>query len=121
MITQRLQAVATIAGVFFLIVMVLLLRKNQIALKYALLWLFSGVVMLLLALFPGLLDSFARVLGVYDPVNALFAVLLMCGLLVMISLTGIVSRQKREIVRLAQELSLLENRVQTMESKQKEG
>ena len=73
MITQRLQTFATLAGIFFLVVMVLLLRKNQIALKYALLWLFSGAVMLALALFPGLLDSFSNLLGVYDPVNALFA------------------------------------------------
>ena len=37
----------------------------------------------------------------------------------MISLTGIVSKQKREIVRLVQELSLLEHRVRILEDKGK--
>ena len=116
MISSRMQIVAVMASVAFLAVLIALLRKNRLSLKYSLLWLFSGFVMLLLSLFPGLLDSFARLIGIYSSVNALFAVLLFCALMLLISITSIVSRQKAEIVRLAQEVSLLENRIRLLEA-----
>ena len=113
---MALSVPAVSPSVAFLAVLIALLRKNRLSLKYSLLWLFSGFVMLLLSLFPGLLDSFARLIGIYSSVNALFAVLLFCALILLISITSIVSRQKTEIVRLAQEVSLLENRIRHLEA-----
>ena len=118
MITQRLQWFAIIVGILFLVMMIELIRKNRVALKYALLWLFSGAVMLLLAIFPQLLNWLARLIGVYNPVNALFAVLLCCGLMLMISFSVIMSGNKKAIVRLTQEISLMENRIRQLEGKQ---
>jgi len=120
MITQRLQWFAIIVGILFLVMMIDLIRKNRVALKYALLWLFSGLLMLLLAIFPHLLDSMARMIGIYSPVNALFAVLLCCGLVLMISFSVIMSGNKKAIVRLTQEISLMENRIRELEGKQAE-
>ena len=118
MITQRLQWFAIVVGILFLVMMIELIRKNRVALKYALLWLFSGILLLLLAIFPQLLDSMARMIGIYSPVNALFAVLLCCGLVLMISFSVIMSGNKKAIVRLTQEMSLLENRIRRLEGKQ---
>lgn len=118
MITQRLQWFAIIVGILFLVMMIELIRKNRVALKYALLWLLSGVLMLLLAIFPQLLDRMARMIGIYSPVNALFAVLLSCGLVLMISFSVIMSGNKKAIVRLTQEISLMENRIRELEGKQ---
>lgn len=118
MITQRLQWFAIIVGILFLGMMIDLIRKNRVALKYALLWLLSGVLMLLLAIFPQLLDKMARLIGIYSPVNALFAVLLCCGLVLMISFSVIMSGNKKAIVRLTQEISLMENRIRELEGKQ---
>ena len=118
MITQRLQWFAIIVGILFLVMMIELIRKNRVALKYALLWLLSGVLMLLFAIFPQLLDRMARMIGIYSPVNALFAVLLSCGLVLMISFSVIMSGNKKAIVRLTQEISLMENRIRELEEKQ---
>ena len=118
MITQRLQWFAIIVGILFLVMMIELIRKNKVALKYALLWLLSGVLMLLFAIFPQLLDRMARMIGIYSPVNALFAVLLCCGLVLMISFSVIMSGNKKAIVRLTQEISLMENRIRELEGKQ---
>ena len=120
MITQRLQWFAIIVGVLFLVMMIDLIRKNRVALKYALLWLFSGLLMILLAIFPKILDRMARLVGIYSPVNALFAVLLCCGLVLMISFSVIMSGNKKSIVRLTQEISLLENRIRELEGKRAE-
>lgn len=115
MITTRLQICAIVLVLLFLAVIIWLLRKNQLSMKYSLLWIFSGILMLILALFPEVLDAFASLIGVYSSVNALFAVLLFCGLVLMISFTVIVSREKKEIVRLTQEISLLDERIRKQE------
>ena len=117
MITQRLHWFALIIGIVFLIMMIELIRKNRVSLKYALLWLFSGVILLLLAIYPKLLDRLARLIGVYSPVNALFAILLCCGMMLMISFSVIVSGNKKAIVRLTQEISLLEERIRELEKR----
>ena len=113
--TAMLQIVAVIAVLVFFIILISLLKKNKLALRYSLLWMLSGLVMLILALFPGLLDQFAHLIGVYSSVNALFAVLISCGLMLMISFTVIVSKEKREIVRLVQENAILEERIRRLE------
>lgn len=115
MITQRLQLFAIVVGVIFLVMMIELIRKNRVTLKYALLWLFSGLVLLVLAIFPQVLNWVAGLIGVYSPVNALFAILLCCGLVLMISFSVIVSGNKKAVVRLTQKISLLENRIRELE------
>lgn len=121
MISPKLQWSALVAGILFLVMMFELIRKNRVTLKYALLWLFSGVVMLLLAIFPQLLNILADAIGVYNPVNALFAIMLCCGLVLMISFSVIMSGNKKAIVRLTQAVSLLENRVRELEEREKAG
>lgn len=120
MITQRMQYFALALGIIFLLMMLELIRENKVELKYALLWLFSSIVMVLLAAFPGILNWMARLIGVYDPVNALFAIILGCVLLLMISFSIIVSGNKRAEVRMVQEISLLEKRVRELEARMKE-
>ncbi len=53
--------------------------------------------------------------------NALFAVILFCGMMLMISFTVIVSREKQEIVKMVQRIALLENRIRELENKDREG
>ena len=115
MISDRLQIFAIIMVACFFVSLIMLLKKGKLSLRYSLLWGFSGLLMLILAVFPGTLDWFARLIGVYSSVNALFAVILFCGMLLMISFTVIVSKEKQEIVRLVQKMALLENRIEALE------
>ena len=115
MITTRMQLCTIAAVLIFFFAIINLIKNRRLLLKYSLLWLFSGLAMLVLAVFPGLLDRFARLLGIYSSVNALFAVLIFCGLVVMISFTVIISRDNQQIVRLAQKTALLEKRIRELE------
>ena len=121
MITGRFQFFALAAAVLFFVLLVWLLKRNRLSLKYCLLWLLSGIIMLVLAVFPGVLDWFSHAIGIYSSVNALFAVILFCGMMLMISFTVIVSREKQEIVKMVQRIALLENRIRELEKKNGEG
>ena len=113
--SKTLQIFMLLAVALYFVLLVFFLRRKRINLKYTLLWIFSGVVMLLLALFPGILDRIAAMVGIASPVNALFAIALFCIIIILMSLTAIVSRLNNQLLQLAQANALLEQRVREME------
>lgn len=115
MIATRLRVLLLIAVCIYFIMVFCLLRRKTLNLKYTLLWLASGFVMLILALFPQLLQSFASLVGIYDPMNALFSLIIFCILIILMSLTAIVSKLNRKTKTLIQALALLEKRVRDSE------
>lgn len=115
MIATRLRVLLLIAVCIYFIMVFCLLRRKTLNLKYTLLWLASGSVMLILALFPQLLQSFASLVGIYDPMNALFSLIIFCILIILMSLTAIVSKLNRKTKTLIQALALLEKRVRDSE------
>ena len=115
MISIKLQAAMLIAvGLYFLIVLKLL-RQKTLNLKYTLLWLASGVIMLILAVFPQILGWFAALVGIYEPTNALFAFMFFCVIIILMSITAIVSKLNEKSKRLIQSVALLEKRVRELE------
>lgn len=106
-----------IAGYFTFLA--ILLKSKQLNLKYTLLWIFAGVFMLIFSLFPQLLDIFAKMVGIYQPTNALFAMMVFFGIIIMISLTSIVSKMNDKIKQMAQYIALLEKRLRDLEREKK--
>jgi len=106
MIPHPIQALAVLAALVYLLLIVLALRSSRMNVRQSLLWLTSGVVFLLISLFPNLLIRAGYGLGFIAPSNALF--LLWCLTLTMLvfyqSLTT--SRQSQEIRNLAQALAI---------------
>ncbi|MEY8233416.1 DUF2304 domain-containing protein [Oscillospiraceae bacterium 50-16] len=116
MISAKLQIAMLIAvGLYFLIVLKLLRRKT-LNLKYTLLWLASGAIMLMLAVFPKILGWFAALVGIYDPTNALFAFVFFCVVIILLSITAIVSKLNEKSKQIIQSIALLEKRVRELES-----
>lgn len=115
MISRTLQIVMILAVTVYFVLLFLLLKKRSLHLKYTLLWIFSGVLMLALAVFPHLLDWFAALIGIYEPTNALFSLIFFCIIIILMSLTAIVSKQNERTKRLAQVVALLEKRVRELE------
>lgn len=94
------------------------LKKRALALKYTLLWMVAGLMVLLVDLFPQLLMILVVVLGVELPVNGIFAICIFFMILLLISMTSIVSKQTDKIYHLTQYVASLEKRVREMEERQ---
>ncbi len=116
MITNRFQIIILIAVCIYFFVLIHLLKKRTLNLKYTLLWIFFGMIMLLLAVFPNLLNWASTTVGVYEPTNALFAIVFFCMIMILVSLTAIVSKMKERIKRLTQTIALMEKRLNEQES-----
>jgi hypothetical protein len=106
----RVQIVAVIASGALLIGVLELVRRRRMLERYALLWLFSAVVLLGLAVWRGALNVIAHAIGVIYPPNAIFVVAFGFVLLLLLHFSLAVSRLTDQTKVLAQRLALLEAR-----------
>lgn len=105
--------------VYFICIYILLIRKS-INLKYTLLWLATGVTLVLLVVFPNILYLLSKVTGVIDINNALFAVILFFILIILMSITAIVSKLKNQNKILIQKYAILEKRLKELENNKRQ-
>ncbi|HEY6316700.1 MAG TPA: DUF2304 domain-containing protein [Acidimicrobiia bacterium] len=112
--TTRFHVIAIILAMVTLVVIARLVRRGGLRSKYALLWLTTATVLVPLAVFPGLLDAYARAIGIHYPPTALLltAVALLFGVAFHVSWE--LSRTEVRLRRLAEEVALLVDATQTL-------
>ncbi len=106
----RIQIVGIIGAAALLLTILELVRRRRLLERYALLWLFAGVVLLGLAVWRGALEKLAALVGIASPPNALFFVAFAFVLLLLLHFSVAVSRLTDQSKVLAQRLALLEER-----------
>src|SRR5215213_8498320 len=112
----RIQLLA-IAGSGALLLLVLeLVRRRQLLERYALLWLFSAVVLLVLAVWRGLLDRVADSLGIAYAPNALFFLAFSAILVLLLHFSVAVSKLADQSKILAQRLAMADERLRRLEA-----
>jgi hypothetical protein len=105
----RVSVAAAIASVVLLLVVFELIRSRRLRERYALLWLLTGVVLLVLSVWRGGLNTIAGWFGVSGyPPAILFAVGFLFVFLVLLHYATVISRLSDQNVILAQRLALLE-------------
>jgi hypothetical protein len=112
----RLQILAVAASGVLLLVLLELVRRRRLLERYALLWLFSAGVLLLLSLWTGALKGLANLVHVDYAPNALFAVAFGFVLVLLLHFSLAVSRLTDQSKVLAQRLALLEERLHRQEA-----
>jgi hypothetical protein len=112
---NRLQIVAIVGAIGLLLFVLELVRRRALMERYALLWLFSAVVILGLAIWQDALTVVARQMGILSAPNALFFVALGFVLLLLLHFSAAMSRLTDQSKVLAQRQALLEQRLREME------
>jgi hypothetical protein len=108
----RVSVVATIAAVLLLLVIFELIRSRRLQERYALLWLLTGGVLLVLSAWRGGLNTIAGWFGVTGyPPAVLFAVGTLFILVVLLHYSTVISKLSDQNTILAQRLALLETRL----------
>lgn len=105
------------AGAGYLGLIFWLLKKKKLTVRYAIIWLASAAVLLVLALFPYLVLVATDLLGMAQPANLVFILVIGFMLLLLLSLSAIVSGFAEKIKRMAQKQALLEQRVRLLEDR----
>jgi len=111
----RLQIVAIVGAVGLLVFVLELVRRRALMERYALLWMFSSLVILGLAVWQDALTVIARQLGILSAPNALFFVALAFILLLLLHFSAAMSRLTDQSKVLAQRQAILEQRLSEVE------
>jgi len=105
----KVSIAATIASLLLLGVVFELIRSRRLRERYALLWVLTGIVLVVLSAWRGGLNTIAGWVGVETyPPAVLFAVALLFILAVLLHYSTVLSKVSDENVILAQRVALLE-------------
>jgi hypothetical protein len=111
MTSIRVSILGTAVAIVLLLVVFELIRSRRLRERYALLWLVTGLVLVILAAWRGGLNTIAGWVGVRSyPPAVLFAVGLLFVILVLLHYSTVISRLADQNTILAQRLALLESR-----------
>ena len=112
----KLQVLAIVGSAGLLFVILELVRQRRLLERYALLWLFSAVVLLALAVWRDFLEKISETIGIATPSNALFVIAFGFVLVLLLHFSIAVSRLADQSKVLAQRVALLEERLKRAEA-----
>ncbi|HVD86699.1 MAG TPA: DUF2304 domain-containing protein [Solirubrobacterales bacterium] len=114
-LTSQTRIVAAALALFFMLMILELIRRDRLQERYSVIWFIAGLGMLAGAAFPGLLEVVANLMGVRNTNVALFSIVLLLLLGLALNFSVIMSRQAAQITRLAQERAIEQARRQSAE------
>lgn len=102
-----------ISGLFSIIIIIFILyliKKENVNIKYSLVWLVLFILLLICLLIPGLLETITRILGFQTASNMVLSLLIAVLVIINIVNTVINSNQDKKIRLLIQEISILKKK-----------
>ena len=104
-------------AVIALILVINLVRTRKMKEEFAILWLFTGVSLVLIPLFVDIVDAIAYALGIEYPPALIFLVALLGMTFILLQFSVSISRYGEQIKVLTQEIALLRHRIRELEQK----
>ncbi len=100
---------------FLILVTLIVLRKNKINIKFAILWLIPSVALIILTIFPQIFVYFASLFGFVTISNLITGFILVLILFLIMALTIVMTDLNKKNIMLLQEVSMLKNKISKME------
>jgi hypothetical protein len=110
---DRIQLIAVAVTLSLFLLVFELVRRRRLLERYALLWLLSSGVLLVLALWSGLLERVSDLAGIEVPSNALFVVGFAFVLALLLHFSLAISRLSDETKVLAQQVARLDHELRS--------
>src|SRR3990172_12329466 len=104
---QLIQIVAIIFSLGIFVGIVDLIKRRMLKEQYAILWLISAIVLLILSVWRQLLDKIAQLLGIAYAPSLLFLVAFVFLLLIVLHFSVIISNLSEKNKKLSQEIAIL--------------
>lgn len=119
MLSAHLQTALILGLLVYFILILILLKKKSISLKYTLLWILAGTFLLTIVIFPQLLRQLISIVGIEDNMNGLFVLMIGFIVIILMSITSIVSKQSSKIRLLTQTVARMEKRIRELEDNER--
>lgn len=95
----------------YFIILIYLVRSQNLNLKYTLVWFSLGLILLIITIFPSIVSIISMLLGIHSDVNSVFLLLFFFMLIIMMQLTAIISRYNIKVRKMAQKQALIEYKI----------
>jgi len=98
---------AILGSIAIVLFIIELIRRGRLKERYALLWLFSSLFLLIISLWRDILEGLSRLAGIYYSPSFLFLVAFLFLLLINLHVTVVISELSEKNKKLTQEIALL--------------
>jgi len=115
---HTVQIVAVAVSLGFLLAVLELVRRRRLTEEYSFLWIGFALLLLVLSLWREILHAVARWLGVYYPPAVLLLALLLFVFVASLYFSVVISRQRRQIERMVEDLAILAAEVREVRQEQ---
>jgi hypothetical protein len=115
------EMVAVPVCVVLILIILELVRRKRLAVRYSLVWLGVTFAMLVLSVWGGLLDAIRRAIGAVNPSSTLFLFGILFSLVILLHFSIKISEFSQQIRMLAKEIGLLREKVERGNAKDPEG
>ncbi len=113
------RVILILGSILFLIMILVMIKKNKLSVKFSIMWIFAALIMILFACFPYLVYLIRYFTGFEVVSNLVFTMVIGFILLIILGLTSVASVFSEQIKRLSQANAILEKRVRDLEEKNK--
>lgn len=107
----NIQIEMAIAALLLFILIIICLAKNRLSIKHSIAWLILPIIFLLIAIFPDPISTLSSWLGFETPSNFIFLITIALLILICFFLTISLSREREQIAKLIQEISILKKEI----------
>lgn len=113
----RVSVIGVVVALILLVVVFELIRRHRLQERYALLWIATGVVLLVLSLWRRSIETLAGLIGIAYAPAMLFAVVTVFVIVMLLHYSTVISRLVTRNTELAQAVALLEERIRRLETR----
>lgn len=107
----RTRILLMILLIFVLIIIIDMVRKRSLELKYVLGWLACDIALIIFACFPQLMNGLAALMGIYSPMNMIFFIGFVLAMGIIFSLTVSLSRLSAKVRKISQIVAMLPDEI----------
>ena len=107
--------------IIYLLLIIKLIKKRELNINFSIFWIFAGLglisALVIMLIVPGVMGEIAKILGFEVPANMVFCISIFILFYIGLDLTWKISKENKRNIKLTQELSLLKEKINKLESK----
>lgn len=108
---NKFQIIALIISLLWTLIVTELVRRRKLIGGYSLLWLMTGVILIIFSLWENLLLKLTHILGLVNPPSTFFALVIIFLALILLEFSVRMSKLSRQNKELAQKMAILELKI----------
>ncbi len=109
---DRIQILAILASLGFLLYIARLIVKGKLREEYAIIWIVCTLVLVVFSVWRDGLEVFSRMLGIYEAPNMVFTGAIFAIMIYLLHLSIVLSKVQDQNKKLTQELALLKEKLE---------